>query len=216
MSNPQTGTQGVFNMVLPSAPMIVPQSIDLRSLTEVDVDLSQLVDNGTIDFISGAYVDNSANPVSLTIRVAGSNQLVTFSAGEQGYVPLLSPNQPKFFIETPTVAGVIVPIIFYNVPLLPYRWGADNSSNNGATISEGSITLDGTNQILVNAGEASKYFILQCATNNGVNINIAGGDSTVSGIFLNNGQFYESINGIKNAITISGTSGDVIIFFKGN
>jgi hypothetical protein len=214
--NPNLGTQNVFNMTLPSAPVIVPQSADFRSTNEMEVDLSPLIDKGNIDFISGAFVDNSASGQPLTIQVAGSQQKVIWPAGFQGYLPLLAPNAPKFAVSCPVVPGVIIPIIFYNVPLLPWLTDTTNSGSVSGSLTDYSASLTGGDDVLVTAGQASNYFLLQNPAGNGpVTLNLAGGDATSSGIVIAAGGSYESAGGISNAINVSGTASDNVVCFAG-
>lgn len=123
--NLNTSPLSVFNMTLSgNGPLVVPYVCDMRTVAEIDADLSALVANGNIDFISGAFIDNHASVELLTIRAAGSNQAIRVPAGFQAYMPILAPNEPKFIISAAGVPGVIIPIFFYNIPLLPYMWDA--------------------------------------------------------------------------------------------
>lgn len=224
--NSNLGQQSVYNMVLPQAPVIIPQSADMRTASEVDFDFSQPLDNGFIDFISGAWVDNSANTLALTLQVAGSQQQVIFPAGCQGYLPLLAPNNPKFIASCASVPGVIIPIIFYNVPLLPYLIntagqpvtisGTVTVNQAAHAITDRSLTLAAGDQILCAAGQANSYLIIQNPTGNGnISINIAGGDSTVHGIVIPAGGSYELTKGVTGAVHISGTATQNVIAFAG-
>lgn len=240
MSNLQTGTQGVFNMVLPANPQVVPQYLDFTALSEIDVDLSQLVDNGTIDFISGVYVNNEFNSIRLYIQVYGSNQHITIPPYSQAYLPLLCPNAPKFRVYSDSVPGLIIETMFHNIPLLPIvyqttpnsevfvanpTWLTDAElratpvpiTRTAPTITDRSIaSLTGASQTLVTAGQASNYLIIQNPVGNAaIKINLAGGNAALSGMSILGGGSYELQNGCANAVTISGTATQAVTAFAG-
>lgn len=133
---PSAPIQGVFNMTLPpGGPKVIPLYVDMTTATSVEMDLSPFVQNGNIDFVSGAWIDNSASAEDLTVRVDGTKQAPIIPAGSQAYMPLLAPNMPKFTFSAAVAPGVILPVIFYNVPLLPFMWD---------TASAGGIAIDWT------------------------------------------------------------------------
>lgn len=130
MSNPSTNLQQVFNMTLSGkGPKVVPQFVDLLTASSAEIDLSPLIQNGNMDFISGFFFDNTASAVDLIVRTDGVNQKLLLPAGTQGYLPSLSPNNPKFIITAASSPGLIIPFFFYNIPLLPYIW--PNASGGG-------------------------------------------------------------------------------------
>jgi hypothetical protein len=132
MSSNNTNIQGVFNMTLSGkGPKALPISVDMTLAKTFEVDLSAQVQNGNIDFISGAWIDNSENENELEIIVAGTNQRVAIGSKVQGYLPLLSPNNPKFEFSCAVIPGIIIPIIFYNIPLLPFLY--NKSGGNAVT-----------------------------------------------------------------------------------
>lgn len=239
MVNPATPINNVFCMTLSGmGPLVVPQNVDFQTATNVEVDLSALVQNGNIDFISGAYIDNSQSSEDLTIVVAGTNQRIIIGANQQGYMPLLAPNNPKFQLSYPVSPAIILPIFFYNIPLLPMLytrggmavsgdWLTDaelraspvpvtDTSLAAPTLLDGSLVLDGTNQTLFAAGAADHYLIVQNPTgNNDVTINLAGGNSLASGIVVAAGGSLEISKGVSNAVTVSGTNTQSIRAFGG-
>lgn len=111
---------GVFNMTLPAeGPIAVPQSADHQIATETELDLTQAINDKIISFISGAWVDNSANAQALTITCSGTNQTIIFPASKQGWVPLMVTNPPVFNLSQ-SLPGGIVNLIFVNYPVFPY------------------------------------------------------------------------------------------------
>lgn len=228
--NQNLGSQQVFNMVLPNAPLIIPQSADMRTASEVEFDLSPLIDKQTLDFISGAWVDNSENAQALTLSVAGSQQRVVFPAYSQGYLPLLAPNSPKFVATCATAPGVIIPIIFYNVPLLPYLIntqglpvtfsGTLTTKRTGLAYSDRSIAnLSGSSQTLMAANANREVLIIQNIAANSMGVNLSGGTAaigTAGTITLPAGASLTFDNSPPvGAITIIGTANDDVTAFEG-
>ena len=232
--NPNLGSQQVYNMTLPQAPLIIPQSADLRTADSVDFDLSPAIDNQTLDYISGAWVDNSANALPFTLTVAGSQQQVIFPAGAQGYLPLLAPNNPKFTGSCPSSPGLIIPIIFYNVPLLPYLintaglpvsdsvsiTGTVDVARVGKAYTNRSIAnLSGSSQTLMAANAAREILIIQNVAANNIGVNLAGGTAaigTAGTITLPAGASLTLDNSPPvGAITIIGTANDDVTAFEG-
>lgn len=112
---------GVANVVVPAGgPKAVPTNVDFTVNASVLIDGSQIVSQGKIEYFQGVFIDNSANvnPVSLTMST--TQQMIICPAKSQGYFSILVPNPPQ--IEAATPVGVIIPMIFFNVPIQPAVW----------------------------------------------------------------------------------------------
>lgn len=117
-----------FTMTLPEeGPKCVPDSIDFTANERVEIDLSQLIDNGWLDYISGVYIDNTANDGYITFECGGSNQRFTFPATYSGYVPLFLPNPPKVHITS--TENATVKFQWYNVPVFPLLIPGPNTAS---------------------------------------------------------------------------------------
>jgi len=229
----------INNMVLPGAgPVALPQSLDFSATTIVDLDFTESINNGWIDWLSGVYIDNSGHANVLTIECNGTNQIVKFPANSSGYIPLLITNPAKLRI-TSAGTGSVIKAHFYNIPMLPYiipdafpTGGNDFNLNeiggvpltsevlkvesDGATIADYSLTLDATNQTAIAAGEANKYLLIQNpAGNSTVTINLAGGDASATGIDIPGNGSLELVRGVANAITVFGNATETLIVFGG-
>lgn len=111
---------GIFNMTLPGeGPAALPQVADMTNQTTADIDLTQAVETALISFISGAWIDNSANAQALTISVDGTGQTIIWPASKQGFIQLLAPNPPKFTLKQAAFGGP-VKFLFVNFPVFPY------------------------------------------------------------------------------------------------
>ncbi len=233
----------IFNMVLPnSGPVAIPKFLDFSTTSSIDVDFTQVVNNGWVDFISGVYLDNSDNAFSVTFVCNGTNQRLTFPAGACGYIPLLLASPPKLTIAVSASGGTITPI-FYNVPMLPFLFQKDLGSGGGggdvnltelagvaltdfvpikpigSTVVDYSkaITATGVSETLFAAGECSAFLAVDNPTGNQtMTINLAGGNAALSGIPILAGGSILLESGIANAVTIAGTIAETVNAFGGS
>jgi len=107
-----------FTMTLPKGgPISVPDSENFVANVATEIDLSQLVANGWLDYISGVYIDNTQNTGYLTFVCAGTQQRFYFPARAAGYVPLFLPNEPKVTVTSTQTCNVLFQ--WYNVPVFP-------------------------------------------------------------------------------------------------
>ena len=234
---PATQVQTVFNQTLSKiGPRILPEFIDLQTDSGVEVDLSPLIQNGNLDFIANAWVDNSLNAQELFISVTGSKQLLTIPANTQGYYPLLSPNDPKFRIYCATSPGLIIPIIFSNIPLQPYAWGPGGSGGGGLTDTElraspvamfvegstgvdGSLALSGSSETLFAANADRRFLLIQNVAANPIGVNLTGGTAAIGDAgtitLIAGGGLVLDTNCPVNAITVIGTPADEITAVEG-
>lgn len=67
--------------------MRIPVDFSLENPAIIDLQIELL--NHIIEFVQCAYIDNSANPNSLTIVSQATQQSITVPAGFQGYLPVL-------------------------------------------------------------------------------------------------------------------------------
>lgn len=99
---------GTGNGLMPKrGPRTVPVTLPFSSSTSVGVDLtiSQLLD--AEEFIQTIYVDNSLGPRSVNITVPITGQVITWPAGTQGYLPVLSCVTPKFTCASSSGVDVV-------------------------------------------------------------------------------------------------------------
>lgn len=234
MTNPNVAFQ-VFNMTLPpEGPVSIPQYLDFSAVTAIDVDLSQLIDDGTVSFISGIYFDNSANAHDVTIKCRGTNQEIIIPASAQGWYPVEVVN-PPLFTFTQSAVGALLKILFFNFPIVaPYIIGSGSGSipnpldvnivspnplpvnTASPTISDYTAVLTGASDAVIAAGDALAYLaIYNPVGNNPITVNLAGGDALTSGVVLNAGGNITVDQGLANNVTIAGTNGETVNVFGG-
>jgi len=123
------------NMTLPKeGPRVVPFNIDMAINTSWDIDLTELVNGGFISFISGLWIDNSANNHDITIQANGTYQEIIWPAGKQGWAPIHSVNPPKFTVSQNN-AGDLVKLQFVNYPVFPYVIGDNGGGGGGSDVN---------------------------------------------------------------------------------
>lgn len=111
---------GTFNAVLPKeGPQVYPCNLDFRTAGEQTLDFSQEIIAEHVSYISGFYVDNSANANDLVISVATTNQSIRIPAGKQAYMPVLAPSTAEFTFTTDAAADLTVPVFACNFPVWP-------------------------------------------------------------------------------------------------
>lgn len=114
---------GTYNAVLPKAgPTAYPFTLDFRSVGNAEISLQNEITLGHIDFISGVYVDNSANDNPLDIVVASTNQKVTIPPKSQAYMPLCITDTATLSFKTVVDNQLLVPIQVVNFPVQPCVW----------------------------------------------------------------------------------------------
>lgn len=209
----------VFPMVLPEmGPRTVPDKISFVAGQVEELDLTQLIDNGWLDYISGVYVDNFGNAGTITLVCSGSNQRFIIAPDTAGYYPLLIPNSPK--VTLLNTESETVTFQWYNIPIFPVVVkGATLPapvSPTGPTVSEFTLSMAGGDEQLIPAGGASHFLYLENPTGNSpVTVNLAGGDASVSGITMAGGDIRQFASGIANAIHIAGAAAETFIAFGG-
>lgn len=239
VSKSANGKNDIFGMQLPKkAPTAVPVLLDFSTDLTNELDLTFVIEQGWVDFISGVFINNTSNEI-LTIQVqGGTNQTVPFPANTAGYVPLLFSNPPKVNITSPSVISGTIQALFYNVPMLPYLYPNNTPAGNtvdivaigglpvtgpnlpveftGITFTDESLALTGGNDTAVAANGASRYLAVQNPLgNNPITVNIAGGDATASGIVLQAGGTLTLESGTSNTVNIAGTAAESVIVFAG-
>ncbi len=210
-----------FQMTLPpEGPRTVPVNVDMQTNVEHEIDISQMQGDGTISYISGAWIDNVGNDQVVTLTCDGTKQRTIIPANSQGWYSLMATNPPKF-TATQEASGLFVRFIFVNFPVWPFVREASESPTPplptpGPTIASDVFTLDGTSQEIVAAESASLYFLVQNPLANGpIIVNVGGGDALTVGFVVQGGGSLELQNGTASAITISGTDTEEVTFAIG-
>lgn len=86
---------------------------------------------GKIEFIQGAFVDNSANPAPLSIFVSTTEQPVVLPPYSQGYIPLFLPFESQL---TFTTSGTpICNVDLVNFPVPAEVWSVNGNIAGGST-----------------------------------------------------------------------------------
>lgn len=113
-----------FNMTLPpEGPGAIPITVTFTEADEEqEIDLTQIVNDGIVSYISGVLIDNlDMNGGIFDIENAVTGQRIRINEGKTGTRPLLCPNPPKFIVRrTGGIANTaIVRLQFVNFPVFP-------------------------------------------------------------------------------------------------
>jgi hypothetical protein len=85
-------------------------------------DLSQLLARGVESTIQTVYIENGSNAQSVTLTVAGTDQVITCPALSQGFFPAFFTGQPSFQITTSAPIAAVTRCYFLNMPIAPAVW----------------------------------------------------------------------------------------------
>jgi hypothetical protein len=114
---------GMSNVIIPrGGPKAVSASLDFSNTPAIEIDGEGVVSRGQIEFIQGAFIDNSANATAFTLEMGNTTQKIVVGPNMQGYFPILMTNPPHMTARTTQANGRVIPIIFYNVPIQSASW----------------------------------------------------------------------------------------------
>lgn len=114
---------GIANMVVPaSGPKAIPLTLDFSATAQINIDSSQVIQNGVIEYLQGVFIDNSANATAFKLTMNGTGQIIVAPPNSQGYYMILCPNTPQLVANGTQAGGNVVNLIFYNVPMPPIVW----------------------------------------------------------------------------------------------
>lgn len=102
----------------------IPLQLDFATFAEIDLDLSQLVDQAKFSMVQTIFIDNSAAGAAFLaiIDPNGINQSIVTNANTQGYFPVLAPNPT--FIKFLSQAGIVIRVQLINAPIAAAVWVA--------------------------------------------------------------------------------------------
>lgn len=113
----------VANVIVPSGgPKTVPCVLDFSNTAEIDIDGQNMIDTHQMEYIQGVYIDNADNAAPFTLVCGGTQQRIVAAPNSQGFYPLLVQNPPKLTATMTQVNGRLVPLQFYNVPIMTSVW----------------------------------------------------------------------------------------------
>lgn len=102
-------------------PLIIPVNLDMTAEMSGIIDFSALIQQDTIDFISGVYVDNKDGAQDIDFIADGTLARYTVYANRQSFFQMLPINPPKILWSTAGINNIIVPCFFGNIPWVPFN-----------------------------------------------------------------------------------------------
>lgn len=157
-------TQSIFNATVPAeGPKALRFNIDFTAIQTVEVDLTYALQNQKqIQYVQTVYVDNLDNTAPIIFEHPGSLQRIAIPAGYQAYLPILSPNPPKFVFQS--AGAVVVRVFFLNIPIPPSMWAGRQNA----------LTFD-ANGFLQTTDVALDALITNQGSGEGLNVNVISG-----------------------------------------
>ncbi len=114
---------GTHNMVLPKqGPKMFPNTLLFINDDEHQLDFLLPIQQGFIDFLQAAYIDNSLNNNVLYVITDQVQQQIPFPPKSAGYLPLFITDSAIITFRTVQAANLSVQVIMTNVPVTPYIW----------------------------------------------------------------------------------------------
>lgn len=178
-----TTFQPVFNAAVPKeGPKAIPLRLDFTAVETILVDLTQQQQAAKISFLQGAFIDNSQNLSSFSIRAGQSQQTITIPPQSQAFVPLLLPNPPQFLCSS--LGSAIVTIVVLNIPMDIAVW----SVNGEAEVLNGMLQVqDAALEALISGGALTTAdknlaaIIQNLGGGNALDVNVVSGGGGGSG-----------------------------------
>lgn len=133
-------------LVPPEGPKVVPTQLDFSTAGIVIVDFTLPQMQKRISVIQTVIVRNWNNPNPLTITVDGTSQMIDVPANSDVTTAVLAAIRPKFVVQT--VSGVIVPVIWLNVPL-PSLYVPNTGGGSSQVTVVGTVDVDVLNTVTV-------------------------------------------------------------------
>lgn len=232
-----------FTMTLPDGgPVSVPDKHDFIANERTEVDLSQLISNGWMDFVAGVFIDNTQNTGYLIFECFGTNQRFPFPARASGYIPLFLPNPPKVFVTSSETGSVTFQ--WHNTPVFPLvltdpTGGVTTTNANIAQIGgvavpgsylpverigntytdRSNANLSGVSQSLMAANAMRSFLFIQPLGANPIGVNLTGGTAAIgtAGTMTipAGGSLTLDNSPPVGAITIIGTANDDVTAYEG-
>lgn len=124
--------------------LTVPFQVDLTNTTAARIDLTAIQQmQNRIEFIQGAFIDNSANLDTVLLTMQNTGQKLQVSPQSQAYLPLVITNQVT--IDVSSSGGVIIPMFFFNFAVAPCVWSVNGTpSISGGAVPVSDAVLDST------------------------------------------------------------------------
>lgn len=114
-----------FNMTLPpEGPGVIPIVVNFTEADEEqEIDLTQIVNDGVVSYISGVYIDTlQLNGGVFELEIPVTGQRVRINESATGTMPLFVPNPPKLIARR--ISGIAnespVRLQFVNFPVFPF------------------------------------------------------------------------------------------------
>jgi hypothetical protein len=202
----------VFNATIPKeGPKSLPVTCDFSVVGTYDIDLTLIQSQQRMSVVQSVFVDNTLNGQKTTITINGNSQTLVIPAGGQAYLPLLAAKPT--IITVASTGGVVVPMIFLNVPVPACVWDTTGSSSptipsyvylnqSSDVASANQLRMQVTGGYYLEDGVFPIVQAISVDTNGNQNVNVL--SAPASSIAL-------PIDAFLNTIQVANGSGDVVL-----
>lgn len=105
-------------------PATLPFTFDFSANAVQTIDLTTMLQRGTISGIQTMYFDNSGNAGVVIVSIEGTEQVITMPSNSQGYVPVLCSNPIRITFDGTAAVAAPVNVELINVPMPLGVWKA--------------------------------------------------------------------------------------------
>lgn len=189
-----------------SKSMTVGVNLALDNPAVIDLQQAQLAMN--IEFVQGAFIDNTNNPNPLFVTIYPTKQVVRIEAGRGSYVPLLiGKDNPRLSFSCAT-SVLTIPVHLVNCSMPSMEIGQGYGST-GQDFSANKPAAPGTapfNNLLATVPPTARAFIeVQNQSNDVIQLVLDdGAGNNITYIYLNGGGAVGSAGGDWTSFTFNG------------
>lgn len=177
----------IYNMMLPGrGPLDVPVFLDFSTVTEIEIDFSDIINKGLLDYVSTVFINNRSNSQDITFICEGTNMNLIFPAGYVGLLPLLVPNPAKIKAIASAV-GFTITAHFTNLPMFPFMVPGPNSVDQNVNIAEiGGVAVTTPLAVTPTAPIGGAYTDRSIASLSGASENLMAANANRRSLTINN------------------------------
>jgi hypothetical protein len=117
----------IYNSLMPKeGPKSVNLALDFTEQTEITVDFTLATMQTVISVVQSLWCDNSQSANEIDFTVENTGQVIRVPAGSMATLPVIAASKPKILVTS--ASGLIIPVLFLNVPLPSGVWSLSNTA----------------------------------------------------------------------------------------
>ena len=117
----------IYNSLMPKeGPKSVNLALDFSTQTSITVDFTLATMQTVISVVQSLWCDNSQSAAEIDFEIENTGQVIRVPAGSMATLPVIAASKPKILVTS--ASGLIIPVLFLNVPLPSAVWALTGSS----------------------------------------------------------------------------------------